>query len=89
VSEAYWRLENHVCRRCLGRIVSRIAEDGQAIVRCSNCGFDAAGDPAAICCCGIKRGSFDKLRCVRLEKPLAGITAEVVATETESPIVRS
>jgi len=76
-----WRVEDHVCQRCLGRVLSRQADDGGMICRCSNCGAEAAGEPAVICCCGIRRGRYDRLRCVRLDRSVPGITAEVVVAE--------
>ena len=76
-----WRVEDHACARCLGRVLSRQTDDGGIIIRCSNCGAEAVGETAAICCCGIRRGRFDRLRCVRLEKPMPGISAEVVVVE--------
>jgi len=76
-----WRIEDHVCRECLGRVVSRQAEDGQVIVRCSNCGNQATGKPAAICACGIRRGNYAGLRCTRIERPIPGLLAEIAITE--------
>jgi hypothetical protein len=78
-----WRLEDHICRNCLGRVVSRTAEDGQAIVQCSNCGAEGIGEPSGICCCGIKRGKFDRLRCIRLDRPIHGVAAQIVVTEVD------
>ena len=78
-----WRVEDHACARCLGRVLTRQADDGGTISRCSNCGAEAVGEPAAICCCGIRRGKYDRLRCVRLEQPMPGILAEVVVVEAD------
>ncbi len=79
----WWRFEDHVCAQCLGRIVSRVAEDGQRIMQCSNCGAEGVGDPPVICACGIRRGKFDRLRCVRLEHRIEGVAAEVVVSEVD------
>jgi hypothetical protein len=70
MTEFRWRLEPHVCRQCLGRVVSRQAEDGKAIVRCSNCGAQAVGEPAAMCCCWIRRDTYSGFRRVRSERPV-------------------
>jgi hypothetical protein len=78
-----WRIEDHCCRACLGRVASRIADDGQTIVQCSNCGAEGIGATAAICCCGIRRGKFDRLRCIRLDRPPPGVMAQVVVSEVD------
>lgn len=51
-----WRLEDHVCRVCFSRIVSReIDEDGKRRYHCTNCGLEADGHkPSALCACGAK-----------------------------------
>jgi len=69
----------------LGRVLTRQADDGGMTCRCSNCGAEAVGAPAAICACGIRRGNYDRLRCVRLDRPVPGITAEVVVIEANDP----
>jgi hypothetical protein len=66
-------------------VASRKADDGRPVVRCSSCGFEAVGEPAAICACGIRRGKYDKLRCVRLDEPIPGVLAQVVVAEVEAP----
>jgi hypothetical protein len=85
---AWWEFTDHVCRRCLGRVVSRRTNGGETVVECGNCGFTAIGEPAVICACGITRGKYDKLRCVRLERPLPGVAAQVVVMEVEQPTER-
>ena len=77
-----WRIEDHVCRECLGRVVSRQAEDGQAVMRCSNCGLEAIGGAETVCACGIRRGGHSGLRCIQLDAPISGINAEVIVTES-------
>lgn len=54
-----WHLEDHVCRKCFGRVVSRPVTDAAncttRLYLCTNCGAEAQHDKAdAICCCGIK-----------------------------------
>lgn len=51
-----WELEDHICRNCFGRLVSRPVPGGVLrIYRCSNCGAEAQHTHAdALCCCGIK-----------------------------------
>ena len=43
-----WRLVDHVCRSCLGRIVER-----NGVFLCSGCERTATGKPDAICGCGM------------------------------------
>jgi hypothetical protein len=81
VSDVWWRFEDHVCRQCLGRVVSRQAEDGQTVVRCSNCGTQAMGEPSATCACGIRGGNYAGLRCARVERAIPGLPAEIAVTE--------
>jgi len=55
-----FRLEDHICRGCFGRIASRPGdrpEDalGSRIYRCTNCGQVESGhQPSVICACGTK-----------------------------------
>jgi hypothetical protein len=76
-----WKIEDHVCRECLGRVLSRRGDDGAPVVRCACCGTHAVGEPGAICACGVTRAKYAGLRCARLERPIPGIDSEVVATE--------
>lgn len=55
-----WELEPHICRKCFGRIVSRVVPGSVPgaelrVYQCSNCGLEAQHTHAdALCCCGIK-----------------------------------
>lgn len=52
--DAHYRLEPHICRGCLSRLVSRNVpgQPGRLYV-CTNCGVELAGAaPAVACCCG-------------------------------------
>lgn len=51
-----WRIEDHVCRVCHGRIVSReVDEDGKRLYLCTNCGLEVEGrKPSVLCACGTK-----------------------------------
>jgi hypothetical protein len=80
--QALWEQIDHVCRVCLGRVGARRADTG-TVVRCWSCGAESIGEPSTICCCGIKRGKFDRIRCVRLERPIPGVAAEIVVTEVD------
>jgi hypothetical protein len=85
---AGWDITDHACRRCLGRILSRHTDGGETVVECANCGLTAVGDPATICGCGMKRGKYAQLRCVRLDRPVPGVAAQVVVMEVEQPAER-
>lgn len=39
-----WRLTDHVCRVCFGRVLERRDADGRRIVRCANCGSEVRND---------------------------------------------
>ncbi len=67
---------DHLCRHCLARVDAR--PDGRA--RCRSCGAEGA-TPEPICCCGVRRGRFDKLRCVRLDPPIGGASMGVTEIE--------
>lgn len=51
-----WALEQHICRACFGRLVSRAADaPGWRVYQCTNCGTQASAQAAAsVCCCGTK-----------------------------------
>lgn len=55
-----WNLEPHICRKCFGRLVSRVVPGSVPgaelrVYQCTNCGAEAQHTNAdAICCCGIK-----------------------------------
>lgn len=75
-----WRLTDHVCRVCFGRVLERKGDDGSTIVRCANCGVEAHGQPKAICCCGVKtkKGRLAGLRCMRNPEPTPEQPAELI-----------
>lgn len=78
-----WRIEDHACRVCFSRIVSRHAEGGR-IYRCTGCGLEAQGHtPSVICACGLKfkNGHSMGVRCVVNEDPTPEAPAEVVARQ--------
>lgn len=55
-----WELEDHICRKCFGRLVSKsvpgsVPGTELRLYRCSNCGAEAQHTHAdALCCCGIR-----------------------------------
>jgi hypothetical protein len=48
----------HVCRRCLARVLTRTADDGGTVARCSGCDIEAVGGPETICFCGALSDKF-------------------------------
>ncbi len=98
VVEGEWKVENHLCIRCLGRILGRVVTrpgvDGGdpetwRQFRCSNCGSSAetAGGRVSrhppICCCAARYGSRDAgLRCEINPDRSTANPAEIIVRET-------
>jgi hypothetical protein len=61
----YWRLTDHVCRYCLGRMLTGVQPDGVVVSRCADCGVTREGDVVNVCCCGaaLPTGRHAGLRC--------------------------
>lgn len=88
-----WVIQDHICRKCFGRVLSAIEGD-QTHWICSNCGYEVEGEQASsICCCGIKykkggrKGSKSVapqdagIRCIRNPNPTTEFCCEIVASE--------
>lgn len=83
-AEEVWRIEDHVCRVCFSRVLSRPGEDGGRLYRCSGCGTEAVGHAASsICACGLKlkNGRDLGVRCVVNESPSPEAPVQVVARQ--------
>jgi len=81
-----WELTAHVCRICLGRVLSHEADDGRQVFRCSNCGVERKGEDASvICTCGLKlKTKIDaKIRCVPNDRKTAECVSEIVAMQVQ------
>ncbi len=58
--EALWQLEDHLCKKCGGRILKSVSgfdlnASEEHLFRCADCGNSAYGDsPDVICWCGMK-----------------------------------
>ena len=67
-----WKLEDHLCRKCGGRILrcvngGGITGGGNPVFRCADCGAStAAMGPQALCWCGFghRRQTSTAYRCV-------------------------
>ena len=80
-----WEIENHLCRRCLGRVLSKPdVKTGGRVYRCSNCGIEGRGKIDNLCCCGVKiNGRRDAvIRCVVNTQQDAEFPGEIVAVST-------
>ena len=80
-----WRLTDHCCRACFGRVLARETFEHKRLYRCSNCGVEAVGaSEAAICACGIKLGRKRRdagIRCVPNPTINAECVSEIVAQQ--------
>lgn len=88
-----WRLTDHVCRVCFGRVLERTQTTAAGtihIVRCANCGTELRQVPVkALCCCGLKTsaGKDAGLRCRRNEAPSPEQPAELAVAFGEPQAV--
>ena len=86
-----WRLTDHVCRVCFGRVLERWDDtpDGKIqVVRCANCATELWHQPVThLCCCGLKtsRGKDAGLRCRRNERPTPEQPAELAVGFGDRP----
>lgn len=91
--EFAWRLTDHVCRACMGRVLARETFDRKRLYRCSNCGLEREGaSPAAVCCCGIRFGKAQRdagIRCVsnamRTPECMSEVVAQQIVTAPQHP----
>lgn len=77
-----WRLLNHCCRHCTGRLLE--SEDG-AVIRCSECGKEVEGpDHKKLCRCGERVGGKNAgLRCIQNPSVTPEIPFEIVVKQVE------
>ena len=87
-----FRLEQHVCRHCFGRLLSALVPgaDTRRYV-CSNCGAEAVGSaPDVLCSCGLRlkgrAGEADAgVRCAPNPNPTPALPSQIVAIAGDSP----
>lgn len=79
-----WEIEDHLCSRCLGRVLSSRDTKGGKTYRCSNCGLTGSGKVQSVCCCGVKVGGKRDagIRCVKNHRQDAEFPGEIVAVST-------
>jgi hypothetical protein len=79
--EPRWRLVDHICRHCRGRLLTR-NQGRRIIVRCAKCGAEEEGGHEALCCCGIEvKGHGRMFECIRNPERSPGFPAEIVMRE--------
>jgi hypothetical protein len=89
-----WRLTDHVCRVCFGRVLERkhATPDGPiTVVRCANCGTELIKARVQdLCCCGLKTstGKDAGFRCRRNEQPTPEQPAELAVAFGEPQTVQ-
>jgi hypothetical protein len=77
-----YRIEDHLCAGCLGRVVSRKGKGEARIFRCSNCGASGVGSVRSICACGSRIANKDAgIRCVVNDRRTPDLMSEIVAKE--------
>lgn len=83
-AEFVYKITDHVCRVCFGRVLVRITVDYRKIYRCSCCGVEREGKTeAAICTCGVKlRNKTDLgIRCMVNTQRTPECPSEIVAEQ--------
>lgn len=87
----HWRITDHVCRLCLGRILTRTLPDGAEESRCAECGSHAPGDHRSLCACGARlRNDTDaRLRCVPNPEKRPEVSAEIIVALESVPVLPS
>lgn len=82
--EFSWRLTQHACRVCFGRILMRETFDRRRVYRCSCCDIEAEGhSEKALCCCGLKlkTGIDAGVRCAPATNRSPEFPAAITATQ--------
>lgn len=81
-----WSITLHLCRVCLGRVLSSKTPSGRMIFRCSNCGVEREGaDATVICTCGMKlKTKTDAgIRCTVNDRKTPECVSEIIATQVQ------
>jgi hypothetical protein len=69
-----WKVVDHACSLCSGRLLATRKPDGREIVRCAECGTERTGDHQALCWCGTDTG----FRCARNPAQTAEVSTEII-----------
>jgi hypothetical protein len=80
---ALWRVVDHVCKKCFGRILERDLHDGSVAARCADCAAESDGGGAAsLCACSaLPKGFRTRLQCVKNDRPCEEVPSEIVVVE--------
>jgi len=87
--EPFYKITEHCCRVCFGRVLMRETFDHRRLYRCANCGVEREGrGETAICCCGIKlKGGRDAgIRCEVNAERTPEFPSEIIATQVDAQI---
>lgn len=82
-----WRLTDHACSFCGGRVLWRETARGRRQFRCSECGQTGEVRVETLCCCGVRDADGRRLlECVRNPDRLPGRSmAEIAVREWKGP----
>ncbi|RKP44716.1 hypothetical protein [Pararobbsia silviterrae] len=81
-----WRLADHCCRYCFGRVLEQVAKGVVIEVRCAECGQRAAGGAELLCCCGADCGELGQLLvCVKNPCVTPEVPHEILVRERRRP----
>lgn len=82
-----WQVTPHACHNCMGRVLERIDEYGQNVVRCAECGQMRNGTAEAICWCGVDVKVHGKVfECI--ENPAVSISVPQEILVRERKVVK-
>lgn len=75
-----WTVIDHVCRFCYGRLLTRVNEKNETVVRCADCETEMIGRHESLCACGAKlrNGQIAGLKCQLNPSPTVEQPARVV-----------
>jgi len=78
-----WKITDHVCRICFGRVLARGTQ-----ARCADCGTEVEGGHRHLCWCGAKLrdGKDARLRCKRNTEITPELPMEVIVVCIDKPV---
>lgn len=77
-----WRVADHACRFCFGRVLERVSKGNIVEVRCAECGQHSLGGPEEICCCGTDCGVLGwALECFKNPNISAEVPQQIMVRE--------
>jgi hypothetical protein len=86
----HYQLIDHVCKHCMGRLLTRQIDDSNLKtleIKCADCGASAVGNHEKICCCGIDAGSYNKpFECVVNPQATPEFPSQIIVRERETVV---